>query len=174
MAPGNRGSCVIPQNTVAERQAVGFAIASAASARCLGVLLNADEFYDPALGRAFEAACQLDGLEDPERRLLAVAMAVDRPLSHVEQLVADHVGDVERWAGRVRVAGLRRRLMGVAAQVHADAANGDPEHLEDLTNALAADVQALLAECPCVPAPGPTTVVQLPTIGALRRVRIGR
>ncbi len=170
MQPAHRGGCTIPHDAAAERQAAGLAIASSAAARRLRELLNPDEFYDPGLGRAFDAACQLLGVEDPERRLLAVAAAVDRPVSQLARLVADQLGAPERWAARIRSAGRRRRLMAVAAQLYAAAALDAPDQLLDLVGTLGADVQALIAELPPEPTPPATsTVVPLPTIGALRR-----
>lgn len=160
---------IIPHDAAAERQAAALAIRSASGARRLRDLLDSEEFYDPWLGRAFDAACQLSQVEDQERRLLAVAAAVDRPLICLEQLVEDQIGGPEGWATRIRAAGRRRRLMGVAAQLYALAAEGAPDQLEELVSIISADVQELAAELPPEAPPSPTTVIPRPTIGALRR-----
>lgn len=135
----------IPHDPEAEQQLVGLVTAELRHAKALGAWLEPDEFYRPAFGRAYDAACQLT-VTDLERRTAAVAIAADLPLARIEELVKDRTGSAEPYARRVRAAGRRRRLMGLAAELHSHAPGDDPDRLLEVVAKLEVEARALVEE----------------------------
>ena len=162
-------SVPIPYDPEAERQVVGFAIARPADALKLRTLVAPEDFYRPALGRAFHVACHLEHLADPDGRATAVAVAADLLAEEVAGLVEGRGASPSRWATRVRFAARRRRLMGLAAELHNSAAHAHAEHLVTLCADALAVARDVVEDEPAPQSYSETTGGPWPTIGALRR-----
>jgi replicative DNA helicase len=133
----------IPYDDEAERQVVGSVVANRDAAHRSSGLLSPDEFYRPAFGLAFEAACQLGGVSAQERRLEIVAQATGLSARVLTELVNEWCPSIERWCCRVRQAARRRRLMALASQVYNEAATLSPGAVSALSAEMSREAELL-------------------------------
>lgn len=140
------GAVQIPHDEEAEWLLVALATGHPADARAVKAEVAPDDFYRPALATALLAAFELETIQDEERRVAAVAQVSGLRRSELAQYVDDRVGPVRRWARKVRCAALRRRAMGLAAELYNGATDGSSDQLLALAHALIAELQAVAAE----------------------------
>jgi replicative DNA helicase len=110
----------VPFDELAERIVIGCAVATPVGARLQLGRVTAGDFYRPAHGRLLEACRQIEHLNDPDERVLAVAEITGVPIAYVQQLVDDRPvmhGRLPGPANRVLDAARRRKLMAAAAEL---------------------------------------------------------
>lgn len=145
----NARSVPIPTDDEAEQVAVGFALGDPGSAAAGAAVLTGADFYDPALGRIFDAAVQLDGVAGTDRRVLIVASATGVSPARLDRLCSGRpaIRDPSGlWARRVRASARRRRVMALAATLHSSAARGTAAELYGIVDELADEIGVLRRE----------------------------
>lgn len=157
----------IPFDDAAEEAVVGLALQSPARARAVGSRLRPEDFYRPGLGRALEAACQLEAERSESRRIAVVASVAALPEGDLGRIAAAAVGPVERWVIRVRSASRRRRVMAAGAAIYNGAAADDPATILGAARSVVHECEYLIAEAAEAPQAKPVEPGGL-ALGAFR------